>query len=438
MQHLFHWLVDSIFVFAIWYILAMIAHTLLKLSASAKYLLIVLIQMIACIHWITTYFFPIEFSKMNSFGIELEWLIPYIIGGYILTVTTLIILDYFHIQHLRKSIYSYHHYPSKLNFAIQKIQSYSLHFPKEIIRFSTKSVQPFVVGLLKPIIVLPFAVVNQLPTATIEWILLHEWIHIKHYDLYFHQFGKVMCRVLFFNPFFKSLNSIREQLMEEKCDECVLHYKNEPLEYSSALLELAKLQASYAYPSFSSKDILFKRIQRINGANSNKEKINWKMCFLGVTAVVLALLIEPKMPSPILISKASISETESNANSALINYATTKNSITSTKPALKNKNTHLTQRKNIEETTVTEALTVENDSKESNTIQAIAVRDTSLGWIAQPLLKRDPIEIETWIPIDYEKIIIKRKKKDGNWETWEILIPKSAAKQKIQIEIPEE
>ena len=247
-----------------------------------------------------------------------------------------------------------------------------------------------------------------------------------------------MCRVLFFNPFFKSLNSIREQLMEEKCDECVLHYKNEPLEYSSALLELAKLQTSYAYPSFSSKDILFKRIQRINGANSNKEKINWKMCFLGVTTVVLALLIEPKMPSPILISKATISETESNANTALINYATTKNSITSTKPALKNKNTHLTQRKNIEETTVTEALTVENDSKESNTIQAIAVRDTSLGWIAQPLLKRDPIEIETWIPIDYEKITIKRKKKDGNWETWEILIPKSAAKQKIQIEIPEE
>ena len=438
MQHLFHWLIDSIFVFAIWYILAMIAHTFLKLSASAKYLLIVLIQMTACIHWITTYFFPIELSQMNSFGIQSEWLIPYIMGGYVLTITTLIILDSFHIQHLKKSIYSYHHYPSKLNFAIQQIQSYSSYFPKEMIRFSTKSVQPFVVGLLKPMIVLPFAVVNQLPTATIEWILLHEWMHIKHYDLYFHQFGKVMCRILFFNPFSKSLNSIREQLMEEKCDEFVLQHKNEPLEYSSALLELAKFQASYAYPSFSSKDLLFKRIQRINGANSNGEKINWKMCLLGVIAIVLALLIGPKMPTPIVITKLTISETESNANTALINSTTTKNPITSTKPALKNKNTHLAQKKNIEETKETKVLTVENDSKESNTIQAIAVRDTSLGWIAQPLLKREPVDIETWIPIDYEKITIKRKKKDGNWETWEILIPKSTAKQKIQIEIPEE
>lgn len=438
MYDVFHWLVNSIFVFAVWYVFALIIHTFLRLSASAKYGLILLIQVIACFHWIVTYFFPLKISGTNTFNITAEWIVPYSMGAYTLIVAVLVFIDSFHIRYIKKSIYSYHHYPSKLSFAIQKIQSYAPLFPVNNIRFSTKAFQPFVIGLLKPMIVLPIALINHLPTSTIEWILLHEWIHLKHYDLYLHQLGKVMCRILFFNPFFKSLNSLREQLMEERCDEWVLHYKNEPFEYSSALLELAKLQATYLYPSFSSKDTLLKRIQRINGAKCTIERFNWKMLLVSSLAILFALVIEPKITIPTLTANTYLPKEEKNSNPTSIKYTTAKISTSPSKPVIKNKNIEVALRNEFEEPIIGEVLIAENDLKESNSIQAIAVKDTSLGWIAQPLLKREPIEMETWIPIDYEKITIKRKKKDGNWETWEILIPKSAAKQKIQIELPEE
>lgn len=438
MHDVFHWLVNSIFVFAVWYVVALIIHTFLRLSASAKYGLILLIQIIACFHWIATYFFPLKISGTNAVNLTTEWLVPYSLGAYTLIVAILIFFDAFHIRYIKKTIYSYHHYPSKLSFAIQKIQSYAPLFPVNNIRFSTKAFQPFVIGLLKPMIVLPIALINQLPTTTIEWILLHEWIHIKHYDLYLHHLGKVMCRILFFNPFFKSLNSLREQLMEERCDEWVLHYKNEPFEYSSALLELAKLQANYPYPSFSSKDTLLKRIQRINGAKCTIDRFNWKMLLVSTLAILFALVIEPKMTLPSLTANTNLPKREKNSNPTSIKYTTAKISTSPSKPVIKNKNIEVALRNEFEEPIIGEVVIAENDLKESNLIQAIAVKDTSLGWIAQPLLKREPIEMETWIPIDYEKITIKRKKKDGNWETWEILIPKSAAKQKIQIELPEE
>jgi hypothetical protein len=162
------------------------------------------------------------------------------------------------------------------------------------------------------------------------------------------------------------------------------------------------------------------------------------MLLVSTLAILFALVIEPKMTLPTLTANTNLLKEENNSNPIPIKYTTSKISTSPLKPVIKNKSSDLALSKVIDETIVEEVVIAENDLKESNSIQAIAVKDTSLGWIAQPLLKREPVEMETWIPIDYEKITIKRKKKDGNWETWEILIPKSAAKQKIQIELPEE
>src|SRR6195952_4758940 len=60
---------------------------------------------------------------------------------------------------------------------------------------------PSVTGFLKPMILLPVAMVNNLSTEQINAILLHELAHIKRNDFIINLLQSFVLLVLFFNPF---------------------------------------------------------------------------------------------------------------------------------------------------------------------------------------------------------------------------------------------
>ncbi|MXV14771.1 M56 family metallopeptidase [Hufsiella ginkgonis] len=103
---------------------------------------------------------------------------------------------------------------------------------------------PFTSGYLKPLIFFPIAAVNQLTTAQVEAILVHELAHIKRNDYLFNLLQQVMKSFLFYNPFAWLLN--RDILREREycCDDMVVLQSGNPAEYATALLHLEENRRS--------------------------------------------------------------------------------------------------------------------------------------------------------------------------------------------------
>jgi beta-lactamase regulating signal transducer with metallopeptidase domain len=98
---------------------------------------------------------------------------------------------------------------------------------------------PVTLGFLKPVILIPFATVNNLSMEQVEAILLHELAHIKRFD-YLLNLGVTMLGILFFfNPFTRLLIRDIRREREHRCDDLVMQFRYDPHIYVSALLSLA-------------------------------------------------------------------------------------------------------------------------------------------------------------------------------------------------------
>ena len=109
-------------------------------------------------------------------------------------------------------------------------------------------VLPKVVGLARPMILLPTAAIAGLSPDELEMILAHELAHVRRHDMWVNLLQRLAEVVLFFNPALWLLSRRISTLREYCCDEmtCQLmanaELKNEPqLRYATALLHVAEL-----------------------------------------------------------------------------------------------------------------------------------------------------------------------------------------------------
>jgi beta-lactamase regulating signal transducer with metallopeptidase domain len=98
---------------------------------------------------------------------------------------------------------------------------------------------PLTLGFLKPVILLPVAMINHLTPQQVEAILVHELAHIRRKDYLLHLAVTLLEGLFFFNPFSRLLISQLKKEREHCCDDLVLQFKYDPRAYVSALLSLA-------------------------------------------------------------------------------------------------------------------------------------------------------------------------------------------------------
>ena len=103
---------------------------------------------------------------------------------------------------------------------------------------------PIVVGLLRPMILLPAAMIGGLTTQQLESILAHEMAHIRRFDLPINLFQRIVESMFFFHPavWFVSRNIDIER--EKATDDFALNAGCEPVRYADALLRMAELSAA--------------------------------------------------------------------------------------------------------------------------------------------------------------------------------------------------
>jgi len=126
---------------------------------------------------------------------------------------------------------------------------------------------PSVTGFIKPIILLPAAIANQLSIQQTEAILLHELAHIKRNDYLVNMIQSVVKLVLFFNPFVILLGETAKRERENCCDDCVMTFQYDRFEYAKALICLEEkrqlLKENFAMTATNGKKNLLQRVKRM-------------------------------------------------------------------------------------------------------------------------------------------------------------------------------
>ena len=104
---------------------------------------------------------------------------------------------------------------------------------------SSKVDVPLTLGHLKPVILLPMAMINHLTPQQVEAILVHELAHIRRHDYLLHLAVTALEGFFFFNPFARLLIRQVKKERENCCDDLVLQFRYDRHSYVSALLSLA-------------------------------------------------------------------------------------------------------------------------------------------------------------------------------------------------------
>ncbi|SEW53544.1 M56 family metallopeptidase [Chitinophaga arvensicola] len=167
-----------------------------------------------------------------------------------------------------------------------------LQIPRKVKLLISRHVQvPVMLGFLKPLILLPVAMVNNLSEAQLEAVLLHELAHIKRNDYLLNIFQSIVETILFFNPFIWLISKIIRMEREHCCDDLVIASTVQPLQYAHALVALEEYRLTanrLTMAAADSKQHLFHRIKRI--MEMKTKHLNYSQKFLAVLIIATGLV----------------------------------------------------------------------------------------------------------------------------------------------------
>ena len=111
----------------------------------------------------------------------------------------------------------------------------------ELPEISTSSTvpTPVVIGVLRPIVVLPEAIINELAEEELTSVLIHECAHVVRRDPWIHLAQQFASIVWWFHPIVNKLSHVLSRSREEICDNYVLRHSG-PAEFARTLLKLAE------------------------------------------------------------------------------------------------------------------------------------------------------------------------------------------------------
>ena len=158
---------------------------------------------------------------------------------------------------------------------------------------------PLVIGYLKPVVLFPIALVNQLDNDQVEAILIHELSHVRRNDFLLNLIKTAIETFLFYNPFVWMAGKFIHIEREHACDDLVLKITGKPLNYAHALLKLEllkdKTSPAYALAATGKSQNLYQRIKRITNMKTNYLNAKQQMAALtlGVACLFSIAWINP-------------------------------------------------------------------------------------------------------------------------------------------------
>ena len=162
---------------------------------------------------------------------------------------------------------------------------------------------PIVIGILRPVILLPAMMATGLTPVQLRALVTHELAHIRRFDLLVNLLQRLIEVVLFFHPavWFVSRRISAER--EHATDDAVLAAGSAPIHYADALVRMAELSTllrgrisnPHASLAAAGSDVseLKRRVLRLLGHTESPKPRFTRGSFLAVTFVAATLLFTP-------------------------------------------------------------------------------------------------------------------------------------------------
>jgi len=197
-----------------------------------------------------------------------------------------------HIHHIRKqknlqTDISWTNKAQEICKNLKIVKTVSLYFSEHI------SI-PLTIGYLKPIIIFPLSLINNLDSNQVEAILMHELSHIKRHDYLLNILQCIMETILCFNPFVWLISKTIRLEREHCCDDMVIDADYNHFTYSKALLVIAQQNNhNYALAMASAgnkKYPLLNRIKRLNTMETKDSLPKFNLLVIITIAAIGSLL----------------------------------------------------------------------------------------------------------------------------------------------------
>lgn len=158
---------------------------------------------------------------------------------------------------------------------------------------------PFVIGSLRPVIVLPASTLTGLTPEQIEMVLAHEFAHIRRHDFLVNLLQAVVETLMFYHPAVWWMSHRVRVERENCCDDLAVAVCGNPVQYARALARLEELRAAGpAIAVAANGTSLLERIRRIGGFRTERTAAGpgWTAAAAMTSLLVIAIAV-PSLPA---------------------------------------------------------------------------------------------------------------------------------------------
>ncbi|MEL6276260.1 MAG: M56 family metallopeptidase, partial [Bacteroidota bacterium] len=166
---------------------------------------------------------------------------------------------------------------------------------------SSRIFSPALVGVFRPLILLPVAMVNQLSLEQVEAVLAHEMAHLRRADHWWNLLQSIIELLFYFNPAVHWISRCIREEREHCCDDIVASLGIDPVIYAKTLFQLeTQRQLSPGLALAARPGSLLGRIERLllNTPNQYRMKPGMLLFLLLLVSTLFSL----NSPTPVTSS----------------------------------------------------------------------------------------------------------------------------------------
>jgi uncharacterized protein (TIGR03435 family) len=173
-----------------------------------------------------------------TFKVALTTFVSFWIAG-VLLLTTRLGLGWWQVRRLHAAAFAA---PASEWLAVARRIAERLGLPRPIHVIDSDAVDtPTVIGWLKPVVLLPVAVLASLSPGQVQAILAHELAHVRRHDFMVNLLQTIAETLLFYHPAVWWLSARIRIEREHCCDDIAVEVCGDPFGYAEALTTIASL-----------------------------------------------------------------------------------------------------------------------------------------------------------------------------------------------------
>jgi bla regulator protein blaR1 len=211
-----------------------------------------------------------------------------------LSVAAYYIVQWVRVQRIRLTAFQLEEPAALLQSAQALLQRWQ-QTARVAVKASHAVLSPIVVGVVRPVIIFPAALLARMSVAEFELILLHEVAHIVRRDTWANALQILLEILLFYHPVVHWLSRRARLERECACDDFAVAASGTPYEYARALTALAFRPVTPLGLGASGGDLLH-RLRHLAGDRAEAEAFPRSPAHLLLIAVLLACILLMRQP----------------------------------------------------------------------------------------------------------------------------------------------